>query len=154
MMALQRIPIGLGLTNLPMDVDVDELRRFIASGVPDCETYCLRPDPNAVAALDLMLVVNAAGSVASLAALLWMAYEKFIAPKKAKPDNDAGMYLAVRRPDGTNTEFWIGKSDRDRQRFVAEFSRKMTTIAKTDHDGASSQLITEIEESGRWEKMG
>ncbi|NTW64433.1 MAG: hypothetical protein HGA46_10270 [Chlorobiaceae bacterium] len=59
--------------------------QFIDNADGEFETFSLAPKkPGTIraAAFDYAVILNAAGSVASIAALLWMAYDKFIAPKK------------------------------------------------------------------------
>jgi hypothetical protein len=76
------IPIKIALANLGGSVDVDEIYQYIESNSNDLETYELDSSKVTAAAIDYIAILNAAGSVASLASLLWMAYEKYILPKK------------------------------------------------------------------------
>lgn len=148
-----KITIGLGLANLPEGVDTEEIKRFIASGGHGCDTYTLAPAPPETmraAALELILILGAAGSVASIAALLWMAYDKFIALKKRRDEDDGGIYIAIRRPDGSIVDFWIGNTHRDREVFIEEFTTKVSAIQKKDDSEFWAATVAEVEKSAIW----
>lgn len=147
------ISIGIGLANLPSDVDVAALRRFLAENSDGYELYTLapaKPGHMRAAAFDIMLVLSAAGSVASLAALLWMAYDKFIAPKKTRDTDSAGIYIGIRNPDDSVTDFWIGNTHRRREIFLKEFELKVTSIREQDDQSFCEESVTEVRESETW----
>lgn len=149
-----KISIGLGLANLPEGVDIEQIKRFIASGGDGHDTYALAPAPPGTmraAAFDLMLILGAAGSVASIAALLWMAYAKFIGPEKSQYQDDGGIYIVILRPDGTVIDFWIGNTHRDREVFIKEFTKKVSAIQKEDDPEFWATIVAEVEKSGIWE---
>jgi hypothetical protein len=151
-----KISIGLGLANLPEGVDTEEIERFIASGGKGYDTYTLAPAPPGAiraAALEIMVILSAAGSVASIAALLWMAYDKFIAPKKSRDQDDGGIYIAIRRPDGTLVDFWIGNTHRDRQIFIKQFTTKVSSIQKEDDPEFWTASVADVEKSGDWVRI-
>lgn len=101
-------------------------------------------------ALDIILLLSVAGSVGSIAALLWMAYDKFIAPKKSSEEDDGGIYMTIRRPDGTVVEFWLGNTHRHRDSFVEEFTEKVMTICREDDPDFWAKAVAEVEQSDRW----
>jgi Protein of unknown function (DUF2442) len=146
-----RIIVGIGLANLPNEVDDVTLTQAL---IDDSQflTYTLAPTPPGVvrcAALDLMLILGATASVASIASLLWTAYEKFIAPKKKEYD-DSGIYISISRPDGEIIEFWIGKTHNDRDVFLREFSKIVSDIRATDDPSFWLSEITKIEQNEDW----
>jgi hypothetical protein len=100
--------------------------------------------------VDLTLVLGAVGSVASIASLLWTAYERFIAPKKTSQQDDGGIYIVINRPDGTTETFGIGNTEKDREVFVSRFSKKITEIRDADDPSFWREAVAEIEESGIW----
>jgi len=147
------ISMGIGLANLPSDVDVAALKRFLVEESDGYEVYKLAPaKPGSIrgAAFDIMLIFYAAGSVASIAALLWMAYDKFIAPKKSKETDSAGIYIGIRNQDDSVTDFWIGNTHKRREIFVKEFELKVTSIREQDDQGFWEESVTEVRESETW----
>ncbi len=147
------IVIGVSLVNLPNGVDVRALERSLIVEGSEIQTYGLAPTSPRVtraAAFDLTIVLSAVGSIASIASLLWNAYEKFIAPKKISQQDDAGIYIVISRPDGTIEKFWIGNTERHRDIFVSKFSKKITEIRNADDPSFWREAVAEIEETGIW----
>jgi hypothetical protein len=147
------IVFGVGLANLPNGVDVRALERSLTVEGSEIQTYGLATTSSGViraAAFDLTIILGAAASVASIASLLWTAYEKFIAPKKTSQQDDAGIYIVISRPDGTVEKFWIGNTERDREVFVSKFSKTITDIRDADDPSFWRGAVAEIEESGIW----
>ena len=147
-----KISIGLALANLPEACDAEEIMQFIANSSEDYDTYTLAPAPPGTirgAAIDIALV-GTAGSIASIARLLWMAYDKFIAQRRRKDQDDAGIYIVIHRPDGTIIEFWIGKTHKDRGKFIEEFTKQVLSIQKEDDPEFWANKVGEIEESETW----
>ena len=147
------ISMGIGLANLPSDVDSAALKRFLVEESDGYEVYRLAPaKPGSIrgAAFDIMLVFYAAGSVASIAALLWMAYDKFIAPKKSKETDSAGIYISIRKPDGNVKDFWIGNNYKHREVFIKEFESKVTSIREQGGQNFWAESVAEVRESEIW----
>lgn len=147
------ISMGIGLVNLPSDVDVAALKRFLVEESDGYVVYKLAPaKPGSIrgAAFDIMLVVYAAGSVASIATLLWMAYDKYIAPKKSQDTDSAGINISIRNPDDSVTDFWIGNTHKSREIFVKEFELKVTSIREQDDKGFCEESVNEVRESETW----
>jgi uncharacterized protein DUF2442 len=147
------IVFGLGFANLPNGVDVHALESSLIVEGNEIRIYGLnRSFPGVIraAAFDLTLVLSAAGSVASLAALLWMAYERFIAPKKSKEQDDGGIYIVISRPDGTIENFWIGNTEKEREVFISKFSKTVTDVRTGDDPSFWRSAVAEIEETEFW----
>jgi hypothetical protein len=140
---MKNVAIGLALANTRGAVDLEEVFSFIENQSSNLETYEMSPPAPGMAraaAIDYMLLLNIAGSVASIASILWMAYDKFIAPKKNKNDN-AGIVIIIRKDDGTNEQFWIGNTDKSKEVFIETFTQKIETIRHSKVSGESTERI-------------
>lgn len=141
---MKKVAIGVALANTSQAVDPEQVYSFIEAQSQDVETYELAPPPPGsirAAALDYMLLLSIAGSAASIASILWMAYEKFIASKK---NNDSsGIVVVIRKDDGTNDQFWIGHTDKSREVFVQTFTKKVETIRRSKATGESTERVNE-----------
>lgn len=150
---MKQIAIGIALANTHGAVDAEQVFSFIESHKDDFETYKLalpRPGTIRAAALDYMLLLNIAGSAASLASILWMAYDKFIAPKKDKNES-AGIVVIIRKNDGTNEQFWIGHTDKTKEIFIKSFSEKVETVRRSELPGESTErAIEELKTESIW----
>ena len=150
------IVLNLAVANAPSNTNVEEVFQFIEDSKQELETYGLIPpsdDPRVSrkAVFDYTIVLGAAGSIASLAALLWAAYDKFIAPKKTTETDNAGVYIGIREPDGTAVDFWIGNSYRDKDVFIEDFTKTVSSIRKSDEAKEwFSQTEAEIKNSKIW----
>ena len=142
---MKQVAIGIALANTHGSVDAEQVFSFIESYNGDFQTYRLappRPGSIRAAALDYMLLLNIASSAASIASLLWMAYDKFIAPKKNK-DDSAGMVVIIRKDDGTNEQFWIGHTDKSKEIFIQTFSARVDNIRHSQLSGQSTEHANE-----------
>jgi hypothetical protein len=148
--------LGIGIANCPLDVDTEGLMQFIDGADGEFETFSLKPkEPGTFrhAAFDYTVILSAMGSVASIAALLWMAYDKFIAPKKSRQYDDAGLYIGIRKPDSSVVDFWIGREHSDKDIFIKDFTAKVTAIHETGgDDDFYSEAEAEIKHTGIWVK--
>jgi len=153
---MKKIAIGIALANTHGGVDVEEVISFIESHKADFEIYRHappRPGSIRAAALDYMLLLNITASAASIASILWLAYDKFIAPKKDRKDrNDsAGIVVIIRKDDGTNEQFWIGHTDKTKGIFIKTFSEKLETIRCSKLPGQSTEhVIEELNTESIW----
>ena len=97
-------------------------------------------------------MLTIAGSAASIASILWLAYEKFIAPQKTKDDN-AGIVIIIMKDDGTNEQFWIGNTDKSKEVFIETFTQKIETIRYSKVSGDSTEHINkELSIQSIWTK--
>lgn len=145
------VPIGLSVANFRGDARL--IYEFIANAGSGCRAYELRPRGGiCAAALDMYLLLSAFGSVASIASLLWMAYDRFIAPKRESGGDQAGIYIAIRRPDGTVIDLWMhGQSKED---FIREFELIIDEArTKTEFYIEYEQTIAELERSESWVRV-
>jgi len=149
-----QVAVGISLANCGGQVNAREVYDFIASQSDAYSAYSFRPSSRiTTAALDFYLVLGALGSVASVASILWMAYDKFIAPRKHSARDSAGIYVAVRRPDGTVIDVWVGHDAHTKE----EFTTKFELIIEEARDPAlrilQAQTIAQIEDSDSWVKL-
>ena len=149
----QQIPIGFSLANCS-GVRSEDVYKFIANRAQNCELYTLRPGGFQAAALDACLLLGAVGSVASIASLFWMAYDKFIAPTKRDDHDDAGIYVAVRKPDGTVIAVWLGKNVKSKDEFVKQFEVIVDTAkGNAELRSENERTTADLERSGSWVKV-
>jgi len=142
---MREIAVSVALANMRPGMNRAKILSFIESNGTDIEIYERAPPPPdsiQAAAFDWILVLTAAGSAASLAALFWMAYDHFIASKKRGSDN-AGIVLIVRKDNGTSDQFWIGNTYKNREAFIEDFTHKIDSIRRTDVAGESTEHVIE-----------
>jgi hypothetical protein len=149
---VREVAVGIALANSSVRVQPEQVYSFIESEASGVQTYELVPPPGSLvaAAVDYYLILGAVGSAASIASLLWMAYDHFIAPTKADSSN-AGIVVVLQKADGTSDQFWIGNTDDSQEAFVEEFSHKVETIRRADGDGGSDvRIVDEVRMGGLW----
>ena len=126
------------------DVDPEELYRFIESQADSIRTYWIDPEKargrHVRAAVEYIVLLGAVGSVASIASLLWQAYDKFIGQKKKKEDT-AGLYISIEFPDRTRYDFWLGNEYKDRDIFIEEFTN---AAEKLQNDPSAGKKTNEV----------
>jgi hypothetical protein len=145
--------IELSLVNVPSGLaplSPTDVYDFIESRVDGVETYQLDPRHGGAAAIDYT-ILYVAGSIASIGTGLWAAYKEFVAPRKQRETDRGGIYVVMRRGDGTVAEFFIGEAYRNRDIFIGDFETAMSKI----HDGVElpkeqKQRIQQIRQSGLW----
>ena len=143
------IAIQISVANVGSLIKPEELYDFIERNTADVKSYYLdasRAKGHVLAAIEYVMILSAVGSVASIASLLWMAYDKFIAEKKRNPDDTAGLYIAIEHPDGTLYQFWLGNEYKDRELFIEEFTEKMESLRDDERVAEfTHQKIQELE---------
>ena len=149
------VPLQMALANVNQRVDLDEIYGFIESHADNIQTFWLDPEKTrgglVAAAIEYIVLLSAVGSVASIAALLWMAYDKFIGQKKTSNEDDAGLYISVQHPDGTRYNFWLGKEYKDRDIFIEEFTEKVEELQEhPDTPAKTEELMASIVHDDLW----
>ena len=144
---MKQVSIGIALANTRGSVDTEEFYSFIESQKGDFETYKRAlPPPGTIsvygAAIDYMLLLNIAGSAASIASILWLAYEKFILPKKKKDDNN-GIVVIIKKDNGTSDQLWIGSTEKSKEIFIQKFSHQVDKIRNSETAGESTSHTNE-----------
>jgi hypothetical protein len=138
------IPLQMALANVNQNVDPDEFYRFIEAQADNIRTYWVDPEKargrHVCAAIEYIILLGAVGSVASIASLLWLAYDKFIGQKKTKGDT-AGLYISIEFPDRNRYNFWLGNEYKDRDIFIEEFSN---TVEKLQNDPGAGKKTDEV----------
>jgi len=148
----KEIAIGMSVEDRGNQVDAQQVYDFIASGATGATVYEFKPTGIAGAAADLYLVLRAVASVASIANVLWTAYDRFIARKKHDTPDSADLHIAIRKRDGTMMNISLGNVS-TKESFV---ERLEVVIAETSEPGlrAAHELkIQELEESDSWVKL-
>jgi hypothetical protein len=148
-----QIVIGVAIANAPRDVDVMEVKQFISDVEGGFEMYSHAPKPPGTiqaAAFDFALILDSVESILGIAKILWEAYDRFIAPKKTKGDDSAGIYVVTRKPDATVAELMIGSIYKDKEVFIEEFTRTITRIKNLDNDDFFEEAMAEIKYSQDW----
>jgi hypothetical protein len=150
------MPIYVAVANAPDSVDEKALFRFVETSPEDFRSYAFAPAPNGhsrKAAFDYVLLLDAAGSAASIAALLWMAFDKFIAPKLSRTAQDEGahIHIGIRKPDGTAVEFRIDNLQADKEVVISDFVATVSQWYETPGAvEAAAKVEAEIKHSGMW----
>ncbi len=150
---MKPVAIELAVVNAAGRVQPEGVYTFIEAAAEDIETYILAPPPPGViraAAVDFVLILGVAGSIASLASILWLAYDKLIAPQKPRNGN-AGLVLMLRGDDGSLNSLWIGNQYRDRDLFIQKFTAKVEAARNAGSNGASTErVVNQVKFSGHW----
>jgi len=135
------IAVGIALANLPHGSDDSKIQGFIQQNLQDGKAYRLAKRGGIQgASIDFLVVLYSSGSLASLAAVLWMAYDKFIARNKDAAD-DAGIVVTL----GPGQQLWIGKEFKDKDIFV----HALTQNAKSN---TQTEFWLSILSSDRWKE--
>lgn len=146
------VVLKMALANTGYGIEeAEEVYDFIETNSKNIETYQLDANRVTVAAIDYVIILGSLGSVASIAALLWMAYEKFIAPKKRKKEDTSGIYIHIDSEEGNPLEFWLGNEFKEKDLFIECFTKKVTEFAdmkRTQEIYTKTKI--ELESSGRW----
>ncbi len=150
---MRPVAIQMAVANADDLVDPAAIYAFIEGQTSDIETYVPAPPPPGViraGGVDFAMVLDVAGSIASLASVLWHAYDKFIAPRRAATSN-AGLVFMIRTDDSLVASFWVGNHYRDRDLFIEEFTAKLEAVRRSERDGeATDRVVAEVRLSGQW----
>jgi predicted nucleotidyltransferase len=149
------VPLQVSLANVHQKVKPEGIYSFIETHADNIQTFWLDPEKvrarRICAAIEYLIVLGAIGSVASIASLLWAAYEKFIGQRKKSKDDDAGLYISIEHPDGTRYNFWIGKEYKDREIFIQEFTKKVEEVREhPDTPMKTKEVISKIIHEDIW----
>lgn len=145
--------LQLTLANVDNRVNNDEVYSFIEENLDGIQTYSLEPKSEYFAASFDYTLLIAVGSVAQLAEVLWMAYDRFIGRRKISPKDEAGIYIVNTLPNGSRTEFYIGKEYKDKDIFIRDFIDHIGEL-KLDPDSSSDAISikSDIENNENWVK--
>jgi hypothetical protein len=148
-----KISIGFALANCS-NVPTDKVFEFIAEHWENAQLYTLRPGSGRKAAIDAFTVISLsdAGSITSIAGILWMAYDKFIQPRKNGVDDSAGIYISVNCADGTAVDVHFGKDVLDSDEFVRGFEVIVEEVSDPDLSESNQKIVDEVEDTGEWVK--
>lgn len=147
-----KIPIGITLADGGGEVDAQQVYRFVAGELTGATTYERKPQGIAGAAVDLYLVLGAVASVTSIANVLWMAYDRFIAPKKTRVRNAACLRIIVQNGDGT-VNLTLGNGVSTKQALIEQLETIVAEAKKPELRLGHAAKIQELEESDLWLKI-
>jgi len=151
----QYVALQLTLANVFNGVNIEEVYSFIESNLDDVDTYYINPEPGhcVAAALDYTMLLSLAADFASLASLLWIAYDKFIGSRKSSPKDDAGIYIGIPFPNGKIMPFWIGNDYKDKDIFIETFVECIEELKQNpDSFRVAINIKSEMEHSKIWAK--
>jgi hypothetical protein len=147
----KEIPIGMTIENCGDDIDAQQLYNFVAESVTGAAAYALRPTGATAASLDFYLVVSSIASVASIADVLWMAYDRFIAPKTPRKSESVAIKIAVFGSDSA-IELRLGE-EVSKKDFVRGLESIVAQTKQPEFQLAHEKRIRELEESDSWVKL-
>ena len=141
------VPVRFSFANLPNRVDPEALLQFMMDNSVGQRWFRMVPPPGRIraAALDLLTVLYVGGAIASIASVFWMAYDKFIAPKRGA--QSSGIYIAIGGPSGARV--WLGSDVLEREEFINVFVAGVTSETGSGQDVELSDWQVEIQ-SGHW----
>ncbi|HWP53462.1 MAG TPA: hypothetical protein VN476_04970 [Pyrinomonadaceae bacterium] len=148
-----KIPIGITLADRCNEVDAQEVYHFVAEEVSGATAYEFKPKGISAAAIDLYLVPGAVASVTSIANVLWMAYDRFIASKSPQVGDSACLYIIVPGGDGPVT-VTLGDRVSTRQALVEQLEAIVADAKKPELRLGHAAKIRELEESDCWVRIG
>lgn len=134
------------------EVDVESVLDFLETHHAETATFrkVVPTGQPRADAFQFLAVLGAIGSVASIASLLWDAYEKLIVPKKDGGKENAGLMISVAPSEHRIGKlFWIGGTYKTRGDFVKEFETVLAELDadEEDYSAAVDQLMAD---SRKW----
>ena len=145
-----KIPLEITLANCGEFVNADEVYDFINANVTGATAY--QSTGTTTAAVDFCLVLDAFASVASIADVLWRAYERFIAPRRSQA-NKSGIYIVVRGRAGEVDHLWLGNDVSTMQEFTDRLNSIVEVAKNRELEGVHEAKIRELQSSGSWVKL-
>ena len=147
-----KIPIGITLVDCGDEVDAQEVYRFVADGVTGATTYEFKPTGIAAAAIDLYLVLGAVASVSSIANVLWMAYDRFIASKRPRVRDSASLHIIVQRADGV-VNLTLGSDVSTKQALIEQLEVIVASANEPELRLGHAAKVQELEKSDSWMRL-
>ena len=149
---MQPIPIGMTLRD-SHGLDARQVYEFIAAHAEDATAYAYRPRGIGAAALDFYLILGAVASVASIASLIWTAYDKWVASKQCSAGESPKIYIAVRRPDGTVIDISLGGDVLTREDFIQRFELLVGAAQDPEFRLTHESMMRDLVSSSSWVRV-
>lgn len=133
-------------------IDVETILDFLEANHTDISTFrkVIPVGQPRADAFQYLAVLGALGSVASIASLLWDAYEKLIAPTKGGESDNAGLMISIDPIRDRHTKlFWIGGTYKTREDFVRDFENVLEQF-DADEKGYSAAVDQLMADSRMW----
>jgi hypothetical protein len=100
-----------------------------------------------------MAVLNVIGSFASIAALFWMAYDKFFTKKNKPNDNTNGIYISINVGPEKIIQYYLGSTHKNKEAFIKQFTDEVTHFAQSEKALKNyKDTMWELNSSGLWVK--
>jgi hypothetical protein len=145
------IVLKISLANTS-NVAAEDVYDYIENNAKNAETYQFKPKKG-IYASGFDYILTTVGSLASIGALIWMAYEKFIGSKKETKNKEdkSGIIIFINFYGTKPLDFWLGNTYRDKENFIKAFTKQVgdfrkTKQAKKDYD----RTMWELKSSGLW----
>jgi len=148
----KEIAIGMSVADCGNQVDAQQVYDFVANRATGATVYEFKPTGIACAGVDLYLVLSAVASVASIANVLWTAYDRFVAPKMHNTRDSADIHIAIRRRDGTMMDISLGNVS-TKESFVKRLKVVIAETSEPELRAAHEETIRELEQSDSWVKL-
>jgi hypothetical protein len=146
--------VGGALANWGPDAPEDEFLELLAQGVPDVPVFRLvsRPGHPRAAAFDWQSVLGTGADLIAYETVLWAGYERFVKPRlqRHKERQSPFLFVAVRRPDGSFTQFQLGREYDSEKAFAQEFERQVSALRETSDGPTDAELIREFSQDEVW----
>jgi hypothetical protein len=147
-MTIREIPIMICVGN-PIDTaQADETYAAIEQAITSGECYRLDRRKVTAAAIEFLTVLYVTGSLSSVAALLWCAYDKVTARHNKKRDGKAILYIAIAPEEGL--DWSIGDKFTERETFVRDFELKVSHYLEGEPSQTAQQVLVEVRCSEKW----
>jgi len=144
--------VQAALANAGYAKSTELLLAFLQENVQEAVFYKQIPRPRVImnTALDWQMVANVA-SIATIAGVLWNAYEKLIAPRK-DTNRNAFVYVIV-LIGKRQLSFNICEEYGDEQTFTNAFLETIHAASMCTNPDDDVDAIRELDESKTWEKV-
>lgn len=146
---MKELPLMITVANAENSQMADEVYANIERQLedfPNAECYRLEGGPNTRAAIDFVAVLSIASGIASIASLVWTAYD--FMRKRHKRTADSFLYVVLDPSKGI--EWRLGKDILDREVFIKDFEAKVRAYVGNGEGQASQTFISEVRASELW----
>ncbi len=148
---MRELPVMICVANPEDSESADQVYSEIEQGLEESsasECYRLDRRQGVAAAIEFVTILGRVADIASIAALLWMAYDKVMARRRSR-QRESFLYVAVDPEKGLHWS--LGKDFTDKDVFIKDFTAKVTSHVQQDEHGRPSRTFTaEVRGSGMW----
>jgi len=137
------------------EVSTDEFLEFMARNIPEGDFFKFQPPHGIILneVFDWRAILENAAAIATLAPVLWCAYDRFIRPiKKNNQKSDAAIFVQLKNEYGTSDQFMIGKDVKDKEILIHRIHELQIKDQKNSPDQEIPEITT-IKRSEYWVKV-